>query len=485
MMNLMKSKSDIVESKPGVLFRQKPEKEKHESVPRLTAKKKSLAATHKLAFAGLYLLTLLMYLRPQEIWPRYFGSLPITKVVAATTLLVYIISKMSVGQRLVNWTLEMKMSALMWVTGLILMPIALSPQDSFQVLFDPFIKTLLIMAMMIVLIDTRFRLRLFILTMVGCGLLFGLNAIKNYLTGNYGAAFGSRISGWGTMMQNPNDLASVLTMMLPFAIFFFLTRRGWRRLFFLFCMAIGATAVLLTYSRSGFLGTVALSGLIFWKLYRGKRLKMWVLSGFAAIFLFFAMPDSYKTRLSTIFNPEEDKLTSAQERQMLMMKAADLAFRRAIIGVGIGNFHIYSYREKPAHNSYLETAAELGLIGLIAYLLVILSPFRSLWRLERETSPKGARPDPEIYKMSICLQACFIAYIFYGFFGSVQYLFYLYFTVAYAVTLRLIHAAEVNALASQEADAQVPVTQAQGKLTGGLLWKPHRLRERWLESSSR
>ena len=484
-MNLIKTKSDSADSKPGALIKRKPEKENHEDALRPAGKEKDVALKHKVAFGGLYLLTLLMYLRPQEVFPRYFGSFPLTKVVAVMTLLIYIISRINAGERLVNWALELKMASVMWLTGLLLIPIALSPQDSFDVLFDTFIKTLLIMAMMIVLIDTRERLRLFLLTMVVCQLLYALNAIKNYMTGNYGQAFGQRISGWGSMLQNPNDLAAVLTLLLPISIYFFLTRRGWKRLFFLWVMGITAGAVLLTYSRSGFIGTVSLSGLIFWKLYKGKRFKMWFLATIAAVILIAAAPDSYRERLSTIINPEADQLTSAQERQMLMIKAADLAFKRAIVGVGIGNFHIYSYKEKAAHNSFLETAAELGLIGLIAYLLIIISSFRSLWRIERETAPNAARPDPEIYKLSVCLQACFVAYVIYGFFGSVQYLFYLYFTVAYAVALRQIHATEMSMLGSKAVNTHGPVPQAQEKLAGGLLWKPQRLRERWLENSSR
>ena len=484
-MNLITTKpEEIIEPKAGVLFQQKAEKESQESVLRPVVKEK-LMFKHRLAFVGLYLLTMLMYLRPHEIKPGWFGSFPLIKVVAIATLLIFIVSKIISGERLVTWPLELKMSAVMWVTGFLLIPVAISPADSMQVLFDPFIKALLIMAMMVVLLDNRFRLRLFMLSLAGCQLLFSLNAVKNYMTGNYGQAFGSRIAGWGQMMQNPNDIASVITLLMPFSIYFFISMKGWRRLFFLGCALTGGAAVFLTYSRSGFIGTVALSGLIFWKLYRGKRFKMWVLAGVAGVLLLFAIPDSYKTRLSTIFNPDADKLTSAQERQMLMMKAADLAFKRAIIGVGIGNFHHYSYREKAAHNSYLETAAELGLIGLISYLLVIFSPFRALWRVERETSPKSARPDPELFKMSVCLQACFVAYLIYGFFGSVQYLFFLYFTVAYAVALRQIYATEMSALAGNEVISNGSLQHEHEKQPGGLLWKPHRLRERWLESGSR
>src|SRR5262245_11743538 len=183
-MNLITTKpAETIEPKAGLLFQQKAEKERRDSVLLPAVKEKDKIIKHRLAFAGLYLLTMLMYLRPHEIKPGWFGSFPLIKVVAILTLLVFIISKIIAGERLVSWPLELKMSAVMWVTGLLLIPVAISPADSTQVLFDPFIKALLIMAMMVVLINTRWRLRLFLLSLVGCQLLFSLNAVKNYMTG--------------------------------------------------------------------------------------------------------------------------------------------------------------------------------------------------------------------------------------------------------------------------------------------------------------
>ena len=50
-----------------------------------------------------------------------------------------------------------------------------------------------------------------------------------------------------------------------------------------------------------------------------------------------------------------------------------MTINRPMVGVGMGNFHIYSIREKEAHNAYLEIAAELGVMGLIACWIVIFA----------------------------------------------------------------------------------------------------------------
>src|SRR5262249_25943816 len=124
-----------------------------------------------------------------------------------------------------------------------------------------------------------------------------------------------------------------------------------------------------------------------------------------------------------------------------------------LIGVGMGNFHSYSIHEQVAHNSYVETAAELGIFGLLAYVAFIIAPLRSLKKIEDDTSPttdvrrqirvnEPEDPNKEIRFMSIALQASLFAYIVCSFFGSIQYQWFLYYPVAYAIALRRIRAAE-------------------------------------------
>ncbi|HMB27708.1 MAG TPA: hypothetical protein VKS99_06350, partial [Blastocatellia bacterium] len=89
-------------------------------------------------------------------------------------------------------------------------------------------------------------------------------------------------------------------------------------------------------------------------------------------------------------------------------------------------------------------AAELGVMGLIAYLILIFAPLRSLHRIERQTRGMRSKSEREMYWMSVCIQAAFIAYMVCSFFASIEYVWYLYYTAAYAVALRQIHTAEVT-----------------------------------------
>ncbi|HKC88440.1 MAG TPA: O-antigen ligase family protein [Blastocatellia bacterium] len=430
---------------------------------------------HWLAFAGVYLFTLMLYARPNDLIPA-IGSFPLVKIVAVGVMAIYVLSKGAAGERLSVWTLEMTMLMVIAALGALLMPTAASPKDSVDTLTDSYLKTVIVFILMVNLIDTRRRLFSLWKLVVVCGAALGLGAIRSYMRGEF-TARGVRIEGLvGGMFENPNDLATALDLLLPFTVALALVGKGLARLFYLVCAAILAVAVLVTLSRGGFLGLVAMGGLLLWKLGRGRRLKITLAGALICGVLLATTPGGYGARIATILNNEEDQTGSAQERRELMELAASIAIRRPVVGVGMGNFHIYSIHEKVAHNSYLEIAAELGVMGLVAYLIVIFAPLRSLRRIERQTRDMRSKNEREMYWLCVCIQAAFIAYMVCSFFASIQYLWYLYYTAAYAVALRQIHAAE-------EMESSLPNTQNPAgppepgaKTARGALWPSYRLR---------
>jgi O-antigen ligase len=417
-----------------------------------------------------------MYSRPHEVMPWLFGLLPLPKIVAISSILIYVASKLRAGEALIVWTLELKMLTLLWALGLFFVPVAASPGDSFNVLFDPLIKILIVFAMQITLIDTRSRYRAMLGIMVFCQSIYSFSLIKTFLAGGYSemASFHARISGWGLYLSNPNDIGCMLAMMAPLAMIGALLHQGLKRWLFFSCAGVSAVGVLLTYSRSGFLALIASCGLLIWKATRGRRVKALLPIAVVAAVLLMAAPGKYKTRLSTIFNPQTDTTNSAQERQEHMIRAYELAIHRPILGVGMGNFHIYAIKEMRAHNAYLEIAAELGVIGFIAFLVIVFAPLRSLRRVERDTVADGPWPDRGKYIVSVCLQASFVAFIIYGFFGSIQYDSYPYFLVALAVAFRRIHATEIQAAADAGDGSESPELNA----LRGSLWRSREFRMR-------
>jgi len=194
-----------------------------------------------------------------------------------------------------------------------------------------------------------------------------------------------------------------------------------------------------------------------------------------------AMPGGYAGRITSMFNIGDDPTGSSQARRDLLDRAINVAVHHPLIGVGMGNFHIYSIHEQVAHNSYLEIAAELGIAGLAAYLLLIFTPLRSLRRIQRERAIQAAgfaRNDPEasrsreIHYLSIALQGVLFAYIVCSFFGSIQYQWFLYYPVAYAIALRRIHQSE--RVASNVPHETAFVAARNAIQPRGVVWKEKR-----------
>lgn len=419
---------------------------------------------YSFAFGLLYLFTLLLYARPNDLIPA-MGSFPLAKIVAIIAPLAYIYAQYRTGKPIIKWTIEVKMVIVMLLLAVMFTPFAVSPGDSVAALNEVFSKTVIIFILIVGVVNTRERLRAMIKLTALCGTWLAAFAIKNYATGNF-TMKGDRIEGLvGGMFGNPNDLAAALNMLIPLAVALALMSAGAMRLLYAACALLLFCGVVVTFSRAGFITLAAVSGVMLWKFGRGSRSSMTLAILAAFILLVSIFSGAYRSRLRTIIDPNSDTSGSAQQRVALLERGLDLSLRHPIIGLGMGNFHIYSIREKVAHNGYVETAAELGMIGLLAYLIIILAPLRGLGKIERERVKPG-RADLDMKYLSIGLQTALIAYMINSFFLSIQYLWYLYYAAGFAVALRLIYAAE-RAARTSEGKAAAPSRQFQV----GNLWK--------------
>ncbi|MGA9770550.1 MAG: O-antigen ligase family protein [Blastocatellia bacterium] len=445
-------------------------------------------SSHNLAFAGLFFFTLLLYARPNETFPQLFGTFPFVKIVAILTLLAYCASKFGLAERLTIWPLELKMLAVITLLGVVFIPIASSPKESIDLLTDTFLKVVTIFILMINLLDTRERLRSIMRLVVICGTVLAVLAILSYIEGRFtvvtkgeeGTVVALRITGAvGGIFGNPNDLATSLDLLIPLAVALAMMRRGLARAAYFACAVLLSIGVMVTFSRGGFLGLVATSGWMLWKI--GRRNHALTATAFIVVLGVFmmVMPAGYSSRITSIFDSSSDPTGSSQARRDLLERARDVAANHLVFGVGMGNYPMYSLHEQRAHNSFLEISAELGVGGLMAYLVMIFAPLRSLRRIGREASSAARSDDQqEIYYYSAAFQASLVAYIVCSCFGSIQYLWFLYYPLAYAVSIRRIHEAE--SLAGSELPAKIKMVELRPR---AVLWKPRQLRKRNLALS--
>jgi putative inorganic carbon (HCO3(-)) transporter len=391
---------------------------------------------HRLTYAGLWLFTALLIFRPGDSIPALARfSFP----VAVLTLVAFCITQLRLERRLTALPLEIKLVLALSAVALISAPEGVDPAHSYSVFSDLYIKPVLMLIVMVNAIRNAKRLHLLLQLVIAAGIFVSYSAISAFRRGEFSIE-GYRVKGnLGATLSDPNDTALFLVMMIPIAIAFMLaSREKLPKIIYGLGAAIMVGAVLVTYSRGGFLALTFASAFLCWKMFRRSPVTT---ASFVVIVLtsaLFMLPSNYSDRISSIFGG--DSRGSASARKNLLERSIKVASENPLIGVGMGNFPQFSIRGQVSHNSYTQVAAEMGLPALAIYLAFLLAPIRRLNRIERETKNVSSQIEyKHIYFLSLGLQASLIGFMIGSFFLSVAYYWFIYYLVGYAVCLSRIY----------------------------------------------
>lgn len=406
---------------------------------------------HTLTYVGLYLFSVLALLRPYEIIPG-LGFLSATAFYfALATLAVYLPTQISSEGNFTILTTEVKCILALLGIALITMPIAKSPGMAWEEFNDSFVKAVLMFIVMVNVLRTRARLNGLIWLSLVIGVYLGYSAFGMYMRGEF-TVEGYRVGvQMGGMYGNPNDMSIHLITMVPIAFAFMLASRSkLMKLVYLAMIVVMVCGNMVTYSRGGFLGLIAGSAVLAWKLGRRNRFLVSAAALVVGALITFLAPNNFGLRVLSIFIPGLDEAGSSDQRRELLERSIVVSLRNPW-GVGIGNFPIFGVRNLVSHNAYTQVSSELGILGLAAYLIFIISPFRKLGAIER-TLFKREEFD-WFYYLSIGLQASIISYMVSSFFASVAYNWFIYYLIAYAVAFRRIYALEKGIDGEVEAES--------------------------------
>lgn len=395
---------------------------------------------HSLTFAGIFLFTIFVFYRPYELIPGMGFLQSGAFIIAGATLLIYLPTQLSVEGSLTMFSTEVKCVLALTSLAVLTMPIARDPAAAWETFNDPFIKAVLIFIIMVNVVRTRRRLMMLVWLSLIISVYISLMAINLYLKGEFKTE-GYRVSiDLAGLFNNPNDLAIQLVTMIPIIVGMALASKN--KLWRLFYFAIGGLflfAMLITFSRGAFLAFVAMSAMLVWKLGRAQRLKYTIISVIGGTIFLAVAPGNYGLRVLSIFFPSLDPVGSAGARRDGLLLSILVTLRNPW-GIGIGNSPGFSPSAHQTHNSYTQVSSELGVLGLIAYVVFIVSAFRKLGAIEHTQHAAGTHD--WFYYMAIGLQGSLVAFMVSSFFGSVAYLWYVYYLVAYAVALRRIYVIE-------------------------------------------
>jgi len=401
---------------------------------------------HTISFSALFLFTVILYLRPYELIPALSSFTSMAFYVGVITLTIYSATQLVLEGNLTARTREINLALLLGVAALLSMPLAINRAEAWKTFSELLIKALLIFIVIVNVVRTERRLLLLILLSLGVSVYLSINAIQDYQLGafNPGNVDILRISGRiKGLFDNPNDLALHLSTIAPIAVCLAFAKRGvLRKFIYLGSAILMIAAIVVTFSRGGFLALVAVSFFLLFKLGRGRRLSTTATFIFAVLIFFAVAPGSYGGRLSTIFNTANDLTGSASQRNQVLKRSIVVTLRYPLFGVGIGNFHYRSFQELGTHNAYTQVGSEMGIPAMVVYIMFLIYPYKRLKEIEKAT--EGQTKDRYYYYLSIGLRASLIGYMVASFFAAVAYQWYIYYLVGYAIALRRIYLLRVQ-----------------------------------------
>ena len=395
---------------------------------------------HTLTYIGLYLFSIVVLFRPYETVPGLGFLSSSAFILAIATLLVYLPTQFSTEGNITIFTTEVKAVSALVFLAIVTLPIAKSPGLAWENFNDIFIKAVLMFVVMVNVLRTRRRLMGLMWLSLMIGVYLSYMALDMYSRGELKSE-GYRVAvEIGGMFGNPNELALHLVMMTPIALVLGIAARNplMRLVYFgMTFLFVGANFV--TYSRGGFLGLLAGAGVLVWKLGRRHRLNVTLASIFIGGLTLLLAPGNYGLRMLSIFIPGLDPVGSSDQRRELLERSIIVTLRNPW-GIGIGNFQIVGYHNLVSHNAFTQVSSELGLLGLAAYMIFMISPFRKLGAIERTLDKQNEHG--WFYYLSIGLQASIVSYLVSSFFASVAYNWFIYYLIAYAVAFRRIYGLE-------------------------------------------
>ena len=196
-------------------------------------------------------------------------------------------------------------------------------------------------------------------------------------------------------LDNPNNYAEFIVLTFPVSLVFCMgiVDRRWRTLC-LASLAVPVVALLMTYSRSGWV-SFALAAVVFLALWDKRLLPLVILAGAMALPI---LPDSIFNRILTIGSTAD---SSNMYRVYIWTAVLRMLGDHGLTGIGLGseNFSaLYTEYCMPqatlaphSHMLYMEVWLEMGILGLIGFFGMFLGSIRRSIRCMGHADPMVRR----------------------------------------------------------------------------------------------
>jgi len=388
--------------------------------------------------------TVVLLLAPQASFPA-LQPLHLALVAATVAIGAHLWDRTRYGEPVLVWSREAWLALALVAWSLFTAPLSYWPGGSIALLFGDYIKSVAIFWLLGEVVDTRSKLQKLAAALTALAVPLAATAVRNFISGDFIDAGPQReiqrIVGYqAPLTANPNDLALMLNLILPLSVALLWIHRGpLARAVLLGAIALDVVAVVATFSRTGFLTLATVLAGYLWKL-RRRAERVWAFGALGVgLFCLLFLPAGYFTHLGTIANVSGDPTGSAQARLHDMIAAAKWALANPLFGAGLG-MNVLALNEargttwRYVHNVYLEHAADLGLPGLLLFLLLFAGCMASVGRVQRRLQATGAAPD--LFHLAEGIQLSLAGFAVAAFFHPVAYNFYFYYLGGLALAVR-------------------------------------------------
>ena len=292
----------------------------------------------------------------------------------------------------------------------------------------------------------------------------------------------------GAPYYDANDIGYLIICTLPLCLYLLRFTGPATRMLILAALPAMFVTFVKTGSRGGFLGLIAVGTFLLIKFTAlSRKARITAISVGAASLLLFA-GEQYWEFIHTLLNPTEDYnwAGNAETGRMEVWKRGMwYMVTHPVFGVGPFNFFTaegllsergqlqelgHGFKWSAPHNSFVQIGAELGVTGLVAFLMLLHAGFKAAYRrTPTSDDPAAVRH----HALGQALAATIIGYVVAGFFLSQGYSAMLYVLLGTIVAYDLSRPGNAPSGGSQPATASTPVRRLpQGR--GGKSMIPRR-----------
>jgi putative inorganic carbon (hco3(-)) transporter len=334
-------------------------------------------------FFGLLLFMFIQIIRPQDFVPGLQGA----------RLALYLMVSLLIGLLFSPVEKKLFKSPHDKYAGMFFVAIVLSTFALFWLSYivDTATETLkiaMVYYFIVMVVNNEDRLRKTILTMVILMGFVALMAVLQYhgydITGA-GMTFAAdkgvwQIKGIGNF-DNSNDLAYSVVLVVPFALGFLFQTKGFLgRIMSLLLLIVSIYCIYLTRSRGGQIAMAAsLASWVYFWIKNPKRRRQLII---------FAITGVIAVAVLQATGYREDE--SAMGRVEAWAEGWQLLKSSPIIGVGKGQF--IEHHKRDTHSSYVRAGAELGLLGLYAFMGMIYAVGLTILKIQKTSGDDKWRP---------------------------------------------------------------------------------------------